>query len=146
MAVSRYFSGLCLFPSKETLLELYHVGLDVSVVGSKALDAVGVHCLLTNPHQRLALLFFVERDAAGDHLLPRLGGIAAVGEEQHVLAILAGDLHSAQSVTVAGDVNHLDAAVAEEVERLAGRALGAVPVNDDGDDDAGGSAAGPVGL
>ena len=131
MAVSRYFSGLCLFPSKETLLELYHVGLDVSVVGSKALDAVGVHCLLTNPHQRLALLLF---------------GIAAVGEEQHVLAILAGDLHSAQSVTVAGDVNHLDAAVAKEVERLAGRALGAVPLNDDGDDDAGGSAAGPVGL
>ena len=94
---------------------------DVGVVCGKTFDAIGVHRLLTNPHQRLALHLLVERHTTGNHLLPRLRGIAAIREQQHVASILAGNLHGAESVAVTGNVNHLDAAVAKEVEGLLGR-------------------------
>ena len=42
----------------------------------------------------------VERHTAGNHLLPRLRGIAAIREQQYVLTILAGNLHGTQSVGV----------------------------------------------
>ena len=50
--------------------QLYYMRFDVGVVCGKTLDAVGIHRLLTNPHQRLALHLLVKRHATGDHLLP----------------------------------------------------------------------------
>jgi len=45
------------------------------------------------------------------------------------VSILAGNLHGAESVAVTGNVNHLDAAVAKEVEGLLGRPFRAVPLD-----------------
>ena len=71
----------------------------------------------------------VERHTAGNHLLPRLRGIAAIREQQHVATILTGNLHSTESVAVTRDVNHLHAAVAKEVEGLLGWTFCTVPLD-----------------
>ena len=55
---------------------------DVCIVSGKAFDAVAVHWLFANPLERLALHLLVERHTAGNHLLPRLRGIAAIRERR----------------------------------------------------------------
>ena len=45
------------------------------------------------------------------------------------MSVLAGNLHGTKSVAVAGNVYHLDAAIAKEVEGLLGRTFCTVPLD-----------------
>ena len=69
------------------------MGLNVSVVCGQRLNAIVRQALLANPLQRLALQAFVERNAAGNHVAPRLCGIASVGKEKYVFALAVANLH-----------------------------------------------------
>lgn len=77
--------------------------------------AVGVEALLADPREGALLRLLVRRDAGGDLLLPALAGIAAVGEQENELALLVFHLHGEKAVGVAGDVDELDGAVAQQV-------------------------------
>jgi len=65
-------------------LQLYHVGQHSGVMCGQRLDAIGRKALLTNPLERLALQLFVKRDTRGNHVAPRLRGVATIGKEQNV--------------------------------------------------------------
>ena len=85
---------------------------DVGVMIGEGLDAVGRETLLSNPLEGLPLEPFVLTHAGGNHPLPRLAGIAAIGEEQDELALSILDFDGTEAFAVAGDVHHHHRAVA----------------------------------
>ena len=103
---------------------------DVGVMIGEGLDAVGRETLLSNPLEGLPLEPFVLTHAGGNHHLPRLAGIAAIGEEQDELALSILDFDGTEAFAVAGDVHHHHRAVAKEVEGMSHRAFVPVPVEE----------------
>ena len=79
------------------------------------LDAVRIQTLLPDPGQGLLLQRFIRCNTGGDHLLPALAGITAVGEQQDKPALCVPDLYGKQPIRVAGDVDQLDGAIPQQV-------------------------------